>query len=159
MRNAELKVTQNAECRPKGNAECRMQNAECGMRRGGFLGNNVVADKSFDFAVKIYHLSKGLRDTNKEYDLSRQLLRAGTSIGANVAEGVKGQSKADFISKMAIALKEANETYYWLRLLHRVDLISNSVFESHTSDVNELIGLLTAIGRTAQTRARGNGKG
>ena len=157
MRNAELKVTQNAECRPKGSAECRMQNAECG--EAVYLGKNVVADKSFDFEVKIYHLSKGLRDTNKEYDLSRQLLRAGTSIGANVAEGVKGQSKADFISKMAIALKEANETYYWLRLLHRVGLISNSVFESHTSDVNELIGLLTAIGRTAQTKTRGNGKG
>ncbi len=122
------------------------------------MGKNVVADKSFDFAVKIYQLSKRLREMDKEYDLSRQLLRAGTSIGANVAEGVKGQSKADFISKMAIALKEANETYFWLRLLHKVDLISDSAFDSLGKDVNELTSLLTAIGKTAQNGARGNGK-
>ena len=97
-------------------------------------------------------MAKRLKDVHREYDLPRQLLRSGTSIGANVSEGVKGQSKADFISKMAIALKEANETHYWLRLLHRVDLIGKNEFDSVIHDVNELIYLLTAIGKTANAR-------
>lgn len=114
---------------------------------------NVIVEKSFDFAVKIYRLVKTLRETSREYDLARQLLRSGTSIGANVAEGVRGQSKPDFISKMAIALKEANETHYWLRLLYKVGLISTEDFNSSLHDVNEIISLLTAIGKTAQRRA------
>ena len=113
---------------------------------------NPVADKSFDFAVRIYSLSKRLREVNKEYDLSRQLLRSGTSIGANVSEGVKGQSKADFISKMAIALKEANETHYWLRLLQRISLINNEEYSSYSKEVNELISILIAIGKTANPK-------
>lgn len=113
---------------------------------------NLVAEKSLDFAVRIYSLSKRLREESKEYDLSRQLLRSGTSIGANVSEGVKGQSKADFISKMAIALKEANETNYWLRLLHRVSLINNVEYSSYSKEVNELISILNAIGKTANPK-------
>ena len=113
------------------------------------MSDNAIAEKSFEFAVKIYSLSKKIKDQHKEYDLSRQLLRAGTSIGANVSEGVKGQSKADFISKMAIALKEANETSFWLRLMHRVGLIDSHEYNSYGKDVNELISILHAIGRTA----------
>lgn len=113
---------------------------------------NPIADKSFDFAVRIYSLSKKLRNVSKEYDLSSQLLRSGTSIGANVSEGVKGQSKADFISKMAIALKEANETQYWIKLLHKVNLINDDEYNSYSKDANELISILTAIGKTANPK-------
>ena len=113
---------------------------------------NVVAEKSFDFAVSIYSLCKKTRLVHKEHDLSRQLLRSGTSIGANVAEGVRAQSKPDFISKMAIALKEANETDYWLRLLHRVGLIEADEAKIYLKDVNELIALLMAITKSAAGR-------
>lgn len=110
---------------------------------------NPIADKSFDFAVSIYSLAKKLRQEHSEFDLSKQLLRSGTSIGANVAEGVRAQSKADFISKMAIALKEANETDFWLRLLHKVGLIDESEFTGYRKDNNELIALLTSITKSA----------
>ena len=78
---------------------------------------SVVADKSFAFAVRIVKLYKYLCDEKKEYVLSKQLLRSGTSIGANIQEGLNGQSKRDFLMKMNISLKEASETQYWLRLL------------------------------------------
>ena len=110
---------------------------------------NAIAEKSFNFAVSIYSLAKKLRQAHSEFDLSKQLLRSGTSIGANVAEGVRAQSKADFISKMAIALKEANETDFWLRLLHKVGLIDESDFIGYRKDNNELIALLTSITKSA----------
>ena len=110
---------------------------------------NAISDKSFDFAVSIYSLSKKLRQEHSEFDLSKQLLRSGTSIGANVAEGVRAQSKADFISKMAIALKEANETDYWLRLIHKVGLIGDDEFTVYSKDNDELIALLTSITKSA----------
>ena len=110
---------------------------------------NPIADKSFEFAVRIYSLAKQVKNHGKEYDLSRQPLRASTSIGANIAEAVKAQSKADFVSKMAIALKEANETHYWLRLLYRIGLISADEHNSFCKEVNELISMLNAIGKTA----------
>ena len=90
-----------------------------------------------------------LINESKEYILSKQLLRSGTSIGANVAEAQCGQSKADFVAKMSIALKEANETLYWLKLLHRTDYLNEKQFESLNKDVNELISLLTASCKTA----------
>ena len=114
--------------------------------------SNAISDKSFDFAVSIYSLAKKLRQKHSEFDLSKQLLRSGTSIGANVAEGVRAQSKADFISKMAIALKEANETDYWLRLLHKVGLIGDDEFTVYSKDNDELISLLTAITKSAAAR-------
>ena len=77
--------------------------------------------------------------------MSKQLLRCGTSIGANVSEAEKGQSKADFTAKMNIALKEANETYYWLRLLYATGYLDNKMFESIENDIKELIAILTAI--------------
>ena len=111
--------------------------------------SNAVLEKSFDFAVNVYALSKKIRLLHKEYDLSRQLLRSGTSIGANVAEGVRAQSKADFISKMSIALKEANETDYWLKLMQRVGFIEADEAKIYLKDVDELIALLTSITKTA----------
>ena len=113
------------------------------------MRESITADKSLDFAVRIVNVSKYLMNENKEYILSKQLMRSGTSIGANVAEAQRGQSKADFAAKMSIALKEANETEYWLKLLHRTEYLSQSQFSSMNADIQELIGILTAICRTA----------
>ena len=108
-----------------------MQNAECKMR--ATMKENAVADKSFEFAVRIVKLYKYLVQEHKEYVLSKQLLRCGTSIGANIAEAQRGQSKADFTAKMSIALKEANETEYWLKLLYRTDYLNQSQYISMPS--------------------------
>ena len=86
---------------------------------------NIIEKKSFDFAIRIVRLYKYLSDKKKEFVLSKQLLRSGTSIGANVAEAQQAQSKADFISKISIALKETTETKYWLRLLNATDYLSD----------------------------------
>ena len=112
--------------------------------------NNVVLEKSFHFAVRIVKLNRYLHDTKKEFVLSKQLLRCGTSIGANIAEAEQAQSKADFISKMNIALKEAVETNYWLRLLQATDFLSETEFMSIYSDCRELEKMLTAIVKTSK---------
>ena len=116
------------------------------------MNQNIVVDKSFEFAVRIVNLYKYLVREHKEYILSKQLLRCGTSIGANVAEAQRGQSKADFIAKMSIALKEANEALYWLKLLYRTDFLTQSQFENLEKDIQELLGILIAICRTPGTK-------
>ncbi len=111
---------------------------------------NIVRDKSFDFAVRIVNLNKYLSDEKREYVLSKQLLRSGTSIGALVREAEHAESKADFIHKTAIALKEANETNYWLELLFYSDYIDKDQFESINTDCIELLKLLTSIIKTTK---------
>ena len=106
---------------------------------------SVIEEKSFDFAIRIVNLYKHLINDKKEFVLSKQLLRSGTSIGANVSEGERGQTKPDFNTKMSIALKEANETYYWLRLLNRTDYLTDKEFQSMENDVKEIIAILTSI--------------
>ena len=106
---------------------------------------NVIYDKSFLFAIRIVKLYRFLSESKKEFVLSKQLLRSGTSIGANVAEAEKAQSSADFFAKMNIALKEANETKYWLRLLHATDFLTDKQFISLETDAKELTALLVAI--------------
>ena len=113
------------------------------------MNDNISVEKSFELAVRIVKLYKHLANTQKEYVLSKQILRCGTSIGANVAEAQRGQSKADFAAKMNIALKEANETHYWLNLLHRTDYINQVQYESLNSDLSELLKILTSICKTA----------
>jgi len=113
------------------------------------MGENITAGKSLEFAVRIVNVCKYLMREQKEYILTKQLMRSGTSIGANVAEAQRAQSKADFIAKMSIALKEANETCYWLKLLYRTDYLNEKQFESLNHDIQELIGLLMAICKTA----------
>ena len=112
---------------------------------------NASVEKSFAFAVRIVNLYKYLVREHKEYTLSKQILRCGTSIGANVSEAQRGQSKADFAAKMSIALKEANETQYWLKLLFATEYITKSQYESLDSDIHELLGILTAICKSANT--------
>lgn len=113
------------------------------------MENNIIVDKSFQFAVRIVNLYKYLTAQKKEYVLSKQVLKSGTSIGANVSEAIRGQSKADFTAKMSIALKEASETNYWLRLLSETEYITDEQRESLLSDLAELISLLTAICKTS----------
>ena len=119
------------------------------MLNGVIMESNAIVEKSFEFAVRIVNLCKFLRNEHHEYILSKQLMRSGTSIGANVAEAQRGQSKADFTAKMSIALKEANETQYWLKLLYRTDYISQLQYESIHKDIAELLSILTVICKTA----------
>ena len=113
------------------------------------MDRNVAVEKSFEFAVRIVNLYKYLTKEHKEYVLAKQLLRCGTSIGANVSEAQRAQSKADFAAKMNIALKEANETLYWLKLLHRTDYLTDTQYKSVETDAQEMLSLLMAICKTA----------
>ena len=109
------------------------------------MKNSIVAEKSLDFAVRIVNVCKYLTKEKQEYVMSKQLLRSGTSIGANIAEGERGQSKPDFRTKMNIALKEANETKYWLTLLHRTEYLTTNQFTSLEQDLQEILAILLAI--------------
>ena len=106
---------------------------------------NVIENKSFEFAIRIVKLYKHLSNAKKEYVLSKQLLRSGTSIGANVAEAQQAQSRADFVSKMSIALKETVETKYWLRLLNATNYLSDKETKSITDDCIEIEKITIAI--------------
>ncbi len=109
------------------------------------MKDNVVQDKSFQFAVRIVRLFRYLSSEKKEFIISKQLLRSGTSIGANVSEALRGVSRRDFGNKMAIALKEANETEYWLKLLHSTDYLDGNKYNSIMSDCVELSRILIPI--------------
>ncbi|XQQ07093.1 MAG: four helix bundle protein [Leptolyngbya sp. IPPAS B-1204] len=110
------------------------------------MAESIIQQKSFEFALEIIELYRMLQ-VRKEYVLSKQLLRSGTSIGANVEEASAGQSRKDFLAKMAIASKEARETKYWLRLLQQSKLIDFAV-DQELAHVEELIRILTAIVKT-----------
>ncbi len=110
--------------------------------------NNLILEKSKCFALRIIRLYQFLCETKREFVLSKQILRSGTSIGANAKEGSNAQSKADFYAKMYIAYKEANETEYWLELLHESGYIEDNAFESIYCDCKELIKILAAITKT-----------
>lgn len=112
--------------------------------------NSIIEEKSFKFATRIVKLYDHLKEKKSNLILLNQLLKAGTSIGANVVEAEKGQSKPDFYAKMSIALKEANETIYWINLLHETDYLSDSEFESIEKDAREICGMLVAITKTTK---------
>ena len=114
------------------------------------MRDDVLLSKSMDFAVRIVNLNKYLSQEKKEDTLSKQLLRSGTSIGANIREAVYAQSRRDFTSKMSIALKEASETEYWLELLNRTEYLTNGQYDSIKSDCSEVAKLLTAIVKTSK---------
>jgi len=113
--------------------------------------NNIVLDKSYAFAIRVVNAYKFLVEEQKEYVLSKQLLRSGTAIGALLRESVHAQSRLDFLNKVNIALKEANETEYWLLLLNDTDYISQDVFHSIIADCRELIALLVSIVKSLKT--------
>ena len=110
--------------------------------------NNITQEKSYLFAIRIIKAYKYLSTRQKEYVLSKQLLRSGTAIGALVREGVHAQSRADFLNKMNIALKEAYETEYWISLLHDTDYFSEDIYSSIHADSVELVKLLTSTVKT-----------
>lgn len=111
---------------------------------------NTVAEKSVNFAIRLIKLYKYLSDEKREFILSKQLLRCGTAIGALIREAEHAQSKADFLKKMSIALKEANETDYWILLLFKGDYISENEYSSISADCSELIKMLVKIVKTTK---------
>ncbi len=108
------------------------------------VDNNVIKQKSKAFALRIINMYKYLSQKN-EFVMSKQILRSGTSIGANVAESIRAESTADFVHKLSISRKEAEETLYWLELLYETDYIDKEVFISIQSDCDELLRILTSI--------------
>ena len=111
---------------------------------------NIIKQKSFDFAVQVVNLYKSIVGQHQEYVLSRQLLKSGTSIGANVCEAIFAQSRKDFVSKMNIALKESYETEYWLELLYGTGYIDEHQYLSVVSQCRELTNILAAIVKTSK---------
>ena len=110
--------------------------------------DNIIAIKSKAFALRIIRLNKYLIHTHREFVLSKQIMRSGTSIGANVKEAIRAESKPDFYHKMNIALKEASETEYWLELLHESDYLHDKHFQGIYGECQELIRILIAITKT-----------
>ena len=118
------------------------------------MKENAIRDKSFAFALRVVKLARYLDREKREYVLTKQVLRSGTAIGALVREAEHGESRADFIHKMNIALKEANETMYWLDLLHQGDYLDNQSYQSIVANSEELIKLLIAIVKTSKVSKR-----
>lgn len=115
------------------------------------MNKNILKDKSFQFAIRIVNLYKHLTEKQKEFVLSKQILRCGTSVGANIREAEFGQSKLDFIHKLSISQKEINETLYWLELLKETGFMNREEFESMNADAIEIIKLITSSIKTAKS--------
>jgi four helix bundle protein len=113
---------------------------------------NVIADKTYKFALRTVNAYLFLSKEKREYVLSKQLLRSGTAIGALVSESRFAQSKADFINKMHIALKEANETRYWINLLHDSKFITRNMYDSIVPEIDGIISILSSIVKTSKSR-------
>lgn len=118
--------------------------------------DNVVQAKSYAFAVRMVRLYQYLVAEKKEFVLSKQIVRCGTGIGANVEEALGGQSRADFAAKLAIAYKEARETSYWLRLLKDTEYLTDGQFDSLHADAEELCRLIASIQKTIKSRQHTN---
>ncbi len=110
--------------------------------------DNIIQMKSYDFAVRVVKLYKHLSSEKKEFVLSKQLLRSGTSIGANVEEAIGGQSRKDFFAKLTIAYKEARESHYWIRLLKDTDFLSDKESKSLIEDIEEILKIIGSIQKT-----------
>lgn len=115
------------------------------------MRDNIVKKKSFEFSIRVVKLFQYLQTDKKEYVLSKQLLRCGTSVGAMVREAEHSESKSDFIHKLAIAQKEINEAIYWLELLNATEYLSVQEFESINADAVEIIKLITSIIKTTKS--------
>lgn len=111
---------------------------------------NIIQIKSYQFAIRIVNLYKYLSQEKREFVLSKQLLRSGTSIGANIEEAIGGQSRKDFFAKLTIAYKEARESHYWIHLLKDTDYLTNSESESLLNDIEELLKIIGSIKKTIQ---------
>ncbi len=109
------------------------------------MKENIILIKTFDFAIRIVKLNKMLCDSTNQFDIARQILRSGTSIGANTEEAIGGESKKDFIHKISIAYKEARETKFWLRVLQGAEIINTKLAESLLQDIEEILAILGKI--------------
>jgi four helix bundle protein len=116
------------------------------------MNESIIKKKSFEFALRIVKLYKYLVEVKKEYVISKQLLRSGTAVGALVREAEHAESRADFIHKMSMALKESNESEYWLELLHKSDFIDQVEYDSLIIDSKEILKLLISIVKTTKIR-------
>ena len=112
--------------------------------------NNILADKSVDFAIRMAKCYKYLREEKQEFIMSKQMFRSGTSIGANIHEAIQAQSKSDFISKLSISLKEGSETSFWLVVLHKADIIDDAIYNSLKSDLDEILRILISTIKTSK---------
>ena len=115
---------------------------------------NVVQEKSYAFALRVVKVYRYLTEEKREYVLSKQLLRAGTSVGANVEEAVGGQSDKDFITKLTVAYKEARETHFWIRLLRDSDYLTPLQADSLLADTDELLRIIGSIQKTMKSKIR-----
>ena len=120
------------------------------------MKENIIQQKSFLFAIRIVNLYKYLISEKKEFVLSKQLLRSGTSIGANIEESIGGQSEKDFLSKLSISYKEARETIYWLKLLKETKYISENEFESVHNEAEEICKIVAKIIITLKNKIKVN---
>ena len=118
------------------------------------MKENVLKDKSFQFAIRIVNLYKYLKKTHGEYIISQQLIRSGTSVGAIIREAEHAESTKDFIHKLSIGLKESNESKYWLDLLFATEFITKKMYESLNKDCEELLKMLTASVKTSKLRLK-----
>ena len=114
------------------------------------MKENIIKNKSFEFALRIIKLYQFLSESKKEFILSKQVLKSGTSIGANVREAEQAESKSDFIHKLSISLKEANETDYWLELLNKANYINDNEYISLKKNLDEILKLLVSIIKTSK---------
>jgi len=112
--------------------------------------DNILADKTISFAIRMTKCYKFLMEEKGEYIMSKQMFRSGTSIGANLHEGIQAQSKADFVAKLNVALKEASETSYWLTVIRKADYMEENIYESLKGDLDEIIRLLVASIKTTR---------
>ena len=117
------------------------------------MKENIIRERSYQFALRTIKLSLWLRD-NRHYEISNQVLRSGTSIGANVEEALAGHSRKDFLYKMTIASKEARETHYWLRLLRDSDILNTEQSQDIISESEEIVKILTSLIKTGQTNTK-----
>ncbi len=118
------------------------------------MAKSIIYEKSFGFAIKIVETYKFLTFDKKEFVLSKQLLKSGTSIGANVSEAINGQSDKDFIAKLFISLKETHESLYWLKLLHATDFLTKEQTDVLIADCNEIAKILSSIILTMKQRVK-----
>lgn len=118
------------------------------------MKENIIQQKSYDFAVRIIKLYTYLSKEKKENTLSKQILRSGTSIGANIEEAIGGHSEKDFLSKLTISYKEARETRYWIRLLTDTDYITKEQSETLLIDLDEILRIITSIQKTVKAKLK-----
>jgi four helix bundle protein len=116
------------------------------------MKDNIIRDKSYAFAIRIVKLYKYLCEEKKEFILSKQLLRSGTSIGTNIEEAIGGQSEKDFYSKLTIAYKETRETHYWIRLLTDTEYLTKEQSDSILNDIEELLRIIGSIQKTMKSK-------